>query len=217
MLSKHIQFSRYAGNFSHKYLGWQPKKKENTKKQLKRRLSNNAKQRDGDGDGDGDGSCSCSCICGQCSDRHSRQLLTACHIFAPFPLICRTHLVAAAGGGTTRLLLLLLLQHKGSQLMQALTCVRLLPQENICASFELLLLSLLLLVLFSVLHFDLLPRQSFSIFAVALKRKMQQQKCSCRRKEMERERERGKKIRQTRNHFRRYALKHLYSRKWKCQ
>lgn len=47
-----------------------------------------------------------------------------------------------------------------------------------------------LLVLFSVLHFDLLPRQSFSIFAVALKRKMQQQKCSCRRKEMERERER---------------------------
>lgn len=44
MHSKHIQFSRYAGNFSHKYLGWQPKKKnENTKKQLKRRLSNNAK------------------------------------------------------------------------------------------------------------------------------------------------------------------------------
>lgn len=52
-----------------------------------------------------------------------------------------------------------------------------------------------LLVLFSVLHFDLLPRQSFSIFAVALKRKMQQQKCSCRRKEMESEREReGRKF-----------------------
>lgn len=49
---------------------------------------------------DGDGSC--SCICGQCSDRYSRQLLTACHIFAPFPLICRTHLVAAAGGTTRR-------------------------------------------------------------------------------------------------------------------
>lgn len=147
---------------------------------------------------DGDGSC--SCICGQCSDRYSRQLLTACHIFAPFPLICRTHLVAAAGGTTRRAAagvpppLPASAQGVATDVaslqalcckLQALTCVRLLPPENICASFELFLL---LLVLFSVLHFDLLPRQSFSIFVAALKRKMQQQKC-CRRmrkgKEME--------------------------------